>query len=285
MMATISGRVLMGRDRSATIHIRGTSLSNIPIVLQNITTNVRLVDLTDAYGNYAFENVPDGDYKIKRLYEAAEGVLTPGDFETAAISQEEDPSIRFKTGLTNLDSATSDTLFVTVAGGNLFDQNFIDQQPPTAPREELDPADVTILKTVSPNPVNVGDQLTYTIQVANLGPDDAQNVVVSDIVPTQLLGTEYSTDGGATWSPWSDSYTIGTMPSGETRTILIRGTVDPSTPSSVITNTANITSTTPDPNPDNNSSTTVTSGNATPADLSVVKTSNSNPVNAGEQLT
>ena len=76
------------------------------------------------------------------------------------------------------------------------------------------------------------------------------------------------------------SYDIGTLLNGETRTILIRGTVSP-TATGTITNTANVTSTTPDPNPDNNTSTTTTEVNAL-ADIGVVKTGTPNPVMSGE---
>ncbi|WP_352169706.1 DUF11 domain-containing protein [Proteiniborus sp. MB09-C3] len=147
------------------------------------------------------------------------------------------------------------------------------------------PADLSVVKTGTPNPINAGDMINYTIDVANAGPGDAQNVVLTDAVSPQLLGAEYSTDGGITWLPWTGSYDIGTLPGGASTTVLIRGTVDPSTPSGFIFNTANVTSTTPDPNPDNNTSTVITEVNAIPADLSVVKTASPIPVNAGEMLT
>ena len=41
-MANISGRIVFDRDRSATITSGDSGISNIPVVLQNITTNVRL---------------------------------------------------------------------------------------------------------------------------------------------------------------------------------------------------------------------------------------------------
>jgi uncharacterized repeat protein (TIGR01451 family) len=43
--------------------------------------------------------------------------------------------------------------------------------------------DFAITKTDSPDPVNVGSTLTYTIQVQNLGPDAATGVVVTDQLP------------------------------------------------------------------------------------------------------
>jgi uncharacterized repeat protein (TIGR01451 family) len=43
--------------------------------------------------------------------------------------------------------------------------------------------DLRITKTDSPDPVNVGSTLTYTVQVQNLGPDAASGVTVTDQLP------------------------------------------------------------------------------------------------------
>lgn len=76
-MANISGRIVFDRDRSATITSGGDSgISNIPVVLQNITTNVRLTVLTDTNGNYVFINVPNGQYRIVESYGTTGGVAS-----------------------------------------------------------------------------------------------------------------------------------------------------------------------------------------------------------------
>ncbi|WP_431732526.1 COG1361 S-layer family protein [Clostridium botulinum] len=144
-------------------------------------------------------------------------------------------------------------------------------------------ADVSVTKTAAPNPVTPGEILTYTINVSNAGPSNAQNVVLTDAIPASIIGAEFSTDGGVTFNPWPGSFDIGTLLSGETRTILIRGTVS-SSATGTITNTANIDSSTPDPNLDNNESTTITEVNAL-ADISVIKTGSPNPIVTGEILT
>lgn len=46
--------------------------------------------------------------------------------------------------------------------------------------------DLRIAKTDSPDPVNVGSTLTYTIQVQNLGPDAATGVTVTDQLPKSV---------------------------------------------------------------------------------------------------
>jgi len=73
-MATVSGQIIFDRNRSATIDAGDSGIDNVPVVLQNTTTGVRLVVLTDAAGNYAFTNVPNGSYRIVEAYGTAGGV-------------------------------------------------------------------------------------------------------------------------------------------------------------------------------------------------------------------
>lgn len=118
-------------------------------------------------------------------------------------------------------------------------------------------ADLAVVKTASPSQITPGGELTYTIAVSNLGPDAAENAVLTDAVPSALTGAEFFVDGGTAFLPWPGFLALGTLAPGETRTILIRGTINPGV-SGALTNTAEVTSTTPDPNPDNNTSTVVT---------------------------
>ncbi|WP_024620102.1 DUF11 domain-containing protein [Metaclostridioides mangenotii] len=143
-------------------------------------------------------------------------------------------------------------------------------------------ADVSVVKAANPNPVLPGQLLVYTIEVSNAGPSDAENVELIDVIPSIILGPEFSIDGGVTWNPWTGIYNIGTLTAGVTRFVEIRGTVSPDA-TGIISNTATVTSTTPDPNPDNNSSTVEVGVNSL-ADVSVVKTANPNPVLPGQLL-
>ncbi|APQ96639.1 SdrD B-like domain-containing protein [Clostridium botulinum] len=180
-----------------------------------------------------------------------------------------------------LNTATINYSYTPVEGG--IENNFtVDSN--TVPLEvRAVVADVGVIKTGSPNPVMSGETLTYTIDVSNLGPGDAQNVVLTDTIPPEITGAEFSTDGGVTFSPWPGSFNIGTLLNQETRTILIRGTVASVAPG-FITNTAEVTSTTPDPNLSNNTSTSVIEVNESTeeADVGVFKSVGLNPVPAGE---
>ena len=44
-------------------------------------------------------------------------------------------------------------------------------------------ADLSVSKIESQVPATLGSNLTYTITVENLGPDDAANVIVTDFLP------------------------------------------------------------------------------------------------------
>ena len=117
-------------------------------------------------------------------------------------------------------------------------------------------ADLSVTKTGSTT-IQQGQRLTYTLTVTNAGPSSAENVVLTDTPPAVLTEPEYSINGGGTFLPWTGSLSLGTLDEGESRTILIRGTVG-SQAEGRISNTAVVTSSTPDPNPDNNTSTFVT---------------------------
>lgn len=143
-------------------------------------------------------------------------------------------------------------------------------------------ADISVIKTASPIPAAAGQYLTYTIAVSNAGPSAAESVTLDDTIPSSLDDPEYSTDE-VNWHPWGSSYAIGTIDPGDTVILYIRGIVAASA-TGLITNTASVSSGTPDPDTDNNTSTT-TSAVETSADLSIVKTASPSPAIPGSLLT
>ena len=135
-------------------------------------------------------------------------------------------------------------------------------------------ADLTVTKTALPNPARAGELLTYTVIITNNGPDNAENVVLSDMLPSEITNPEVSLDQGATWNIWSGSISLGTITRGGQQVILIRGILR--TTSSSVSNTVTVSSTTPDPDPSNNSFTDNTSIDGL-ADLAIIKTASPNP--------
>lgn len=150
-----------------------------------------------------------------------------------------------------------------------------------------DSADVSVLKTASPDPVTVGEVLTYTIQVSNAGPDAASNVSVTDQLPAGVVIQSINADGGFTCG--ADQQTVAcvaaSLAAASTANIVID--VIPVS-AGVLINTAVAGQDTADPDGDNNTSTVTTTVDPEPqasADVSVLKTASAGSVTVGELLT
>jgi uncharacterized repeat protein (TIGR01451 family) len=116
-------------------------------------------------------------------------------------------------------------------------------------------SDMAIIKTVAPQPVNQGTNLTYTLQVSNNGPGVGLGVSVLDPLPNEVTFASVSTtQGTCSQAGGTVSCSIGTMSVGAVVVITINATATTlsSDPLTVATNTATVTSTTTDPNPMNN---------------------------------
>jgi uncharacterized repeat protein (TIGR01451 family) len=158
------------------------------------------------------------------------------------------------------------TIVVTPnAGGTISNSASVTENEP-----DLTPADNTVVnvqttilvtnlsisKGASPNPVVVGDNLTYSLTVSNVGPDNASGVIVTDTLPA---GVNFvSTVGCAAAVGDTVSCNIGNLASGANVNLQI--VVTPTT-TGLLTNTATValTGLQTDPNTGNNTaSATVT---------------------------
>ena len=117
-------------------------------------------------------------------------------------------------------------------------------------------ADLGIAKTSAPNPVNVGEQLFYTIEVTNYGPTAATNVVVSDTLPVELTYNSAVTPPNTVCLPQAGNTilcSLGTVQAGETVTLQLVTTANPiASYQQFILNTATVSGSQPDPDPQNN---------------------------------
>jgi uncharacterized repeat protein (TIGR01451 family) len=121
-------------------------------------------------------------------------------------------------------------------------------------------ADLLITKTDSPDPVTVGDNVTYTVVVSNGGPDAAQNVVLTDTLPGGVTFVSATPDqGSCSESGGTVTCNLGNIASGASVNIVI---VVTTTTDGTLTNTASVVSDTTDPSPGNNSTTESTTVNA-----------------------
>jgi len=134
-------------------------------------------------------------------------------------------------------------------------------------------ADLSVTKSGPAGSAVPGQQVTYTINVINNGPDNAENAVLTDKIPADLTHASYSLDNGATWHSWTGSRSLGTLTNKKSLSVLIRGTIADGASGNIV-NTAAVTSDTPDPNCTNNTATDVTPITPMPvdsADLAVMK--------------
>jgi uncharacterized repeat protein (TIGR01451 family) len=149
-------------------------------------------------------------------------------------------------------------------------------------------ADLTINKS-GPASANAGTDITYTVTLTNSGPSAAASVSLTDAVPANTTFVSESQTAGPTFScitpapggTGTITCTLGSFGVGSA-TFSITVHINPGA-TGTITNTANVSSSTTDPNPSGNNPTATTTVTAS-ADLSVVKTATS-AVTAGNNVT
>jgi uncharacterized repeat protein (TIGR01451 family) len=114
-------------------------------------------------------------------------------------------------------------------------------------------ADVGVVKTAAPGPYGTGNNLTYTIVVSNAGPSAAANVSVTDAIPVGSTFVSATPTQGSCSGTTTVTCSLGTIANAGSASITLTVAL-PSTPGPVA-NTAVVSTTSPDPNPANNSST------------------------------
>ncbi|MFN8465060.1 MAG: hypothetical protein U0X20_05890 [Caldilineaceae bacterium] len=138
---------------------------------------------------------------------------------------------------------------------------------------------LTIDKEATVATVSPGGSLAYRISVHNGGPSLARTVVMTDLLPPQLLNPLLSSSRG---SCGATACTLGDMPPGDTATILVLGTASFFAAGSIENRAVLTTTTALDPNSILNSAVTVLVGDT--ADLALVKTAVPS-VYAGQTIT
>ena len=138
----------------------------------------------------------------------------------------------------------------------------------------LIPGDLTLNKTVSPAHVNVGEELVFTLSIANLGTPTTAWIQVTDALPAAFGFSGSGATTGA-FSAATGIWDVGGLPSGGSASLAITGTVHAGSGGSVVTNWATITRMNrPDTNATDNAAAAVFAIES--ADLSVAKISDAN---------
>jgi uncharacterized repeat protein (TIGR01451 family) len=123
-----------------------------------------------------------------------------------------------------------------------------------------DPANLSVAKSDSPDPVQSGAVLTYTLRVHNAGPDPATNTVLTDNLPASVdfISATPSTANCSFAARKVVCNLPGSVSTTTDRVITIKVRVHSKKKSGQISNSASVTSAETDPNLKNNSDTEVT---------------------------
>ncbi len=167
---------------------------------------------------------------------------------------------------------TADTRTGTFATTNLPDLGCgvgwnIDYQPTSATLEFIatTSANLGVSKADAPDPVAIGDALTYTVIVNNGGPETAANVVLSDTLPPGVTFVSATpTQGSCLQGSGVVTCNLGTLVNAASATVTIL--VTPGAPG-VLTNSASVTSGSCDPVPGNDTDTSDTTVRPACADV------------------
>jgi uncharacterized repeat protein (TIGR01451 family) len=191
--------------------------------------------------------------------------LSRGDHEVRGTP------LRFWAAAAALAAAAGVALMVASGGGE-------------AGASSSDPADLSLTKSDSPDPVVENGALTYTLEVDNAGPDPATNVVVSDDLPSQVdpVSAEPSA-GNCEVQGKKVTCELGTLASGASATVTIEVSAKKA---GLITNEAEVQSEVEDPQTANNRDTENTTVTAAPAAATCKKKAATiEGTDAGETLT
>jgi uncharacterized repeat protein (TIGR01451 family) len=115
-------------------------------------------------------------------------------------------------------------------------------------------ADLVLTKSVSAGPAVGGYHLSYTLTVANDGPDAAIGVILTDTLPGSTAFVSATPDeGSCSESDGTVTCNLANLARDASATVTIVVTIDPSTPEgAVLVNTADVAITESDPNATNN---------------------------------
>jgi uncharacterized repeat protein (TIGR01451 family) len=146
----------------------------------------------------------------------------------------------------------------------------------------IDPlADLSITQTDSPDPVTVGDSITYTLTVDNNGPEGASLVTVTDTLPPGTSFVSASTGCSDSDPTGVVTCNLDTVNSGATPSVEITVHADMAGSPS---NAATVSSPTADDDSTNDTSSETTTIDPL-TDLSITQTDSADPVTVGDSLT
>ncbi|HEX4955293.1 MAG TPA: hypothetical protein VF017_18035 [Thermoanaerobaculia bacterium] len=145
-------------------------------------------------------------------------------------------------------------------------------------------ADLGVTLVDAPDPLGVGEQLTFTATVSNSGPATGLATTFATSLPAGLtLLSAVPTQGSCTPSGASVSCNLGSLANGLSAMVVLQASVASTAPASLVT-TVTVSGAGSDPNAANDSATATTTVNLL-ADLALTLADSPDPVGAGGTLT
>jgi uncharacterized repeat protein (TIGR01451 family) len=203
-------------------------------------TNTTLVDLQPRTVQLSFQTSPSGlQLTVGSTASSAPFTRTVIEGSTNSISANSPQSLN---GTTYAFSSWSD------GGAQTHNVVASTNGTYTATYQATSSADLSLTKT----PQTSGSTTTWTLAVRNQGPDTAQGVTVTDVLPARLVFGSASSDCTYTSSTRTVRCTATSLASGATLNFTFTTTLT-GKGNGWVTNTAQVTSNTTDPNTANNS--------------------------------
>ncbi|MEX0620067.1 MAG: DUF11 domain-containing protein [Solirubrobacterales bacterium] len=140
-------------------------------------------------------------------------------------------------------------------------------------------AEIAMSKTASSYSAKPGRAITWSFVVQNLGPLDADPVVLEDELPAGLAVV--SLPDGCELDARDLSCDLGAMAPGDTRNLSLTVRATPSLAGQTVTNTASVSSPRPDPNSANNSDTSSVQISSAKTNLKLKQTVNRKKASSG----
>jgi uncharacterized repeat protein (TIGR01451 family) len=206
-------------------------------------------------------------------------VNSPGDTPTMAIQSGSSAADAGDDAALANDNITTDQRGVPRPQGPHSDIGAFEAPPPSA--------DLSLTKAVSSSTALVGDTLTYTLTVANAGPNVGNSVVVTDNLPSAVTFVSCGATGGGVCGGAGNNVTISytSLAVNASSTITIQATLNSGVADGLaVVNSASVSGASPiDPDTSNNSaSASFTVQNK--SDLFVTKKANLTSVKASSNL-
>ena len=192
----------------------------------------------DATGVEFQENLPPGvtylshNAPVGTFYDPTTGLFIVGEL-AAKTSVELEITVE-------VDEGTAGEVIIN-AGSALADQADIYLENNTGQISfTVQEADLIVDKNVDESSPKEGGTVVYTITVTNKGPNEANDVEITDTLPEGLTYVSNTTSQGS-YDEGTGVWTVGTLAKDQTETLTITATVNGDTAGDMITNMATVT--------------------------------------------